>query len=175
MTNKDLLKEFLWIFLAYFISYILIISLIPANTFYLSDIYMGSRPRESYSLTTFLDPIAFALALYIFFPFLFIITTVRSLIKKFSQRSSTIFLLFITLISILSNSVILTLFKTVTTLFFGAWTFYPPLSAAMESSPPVWIDRGIYMLLIFIGIQILVFFVACIKVFGKREEIKKNG
>jgi hypothetical protein len=166
MTNKDIIKEFIWLLIATGLSSVLTISLMPLT----HDTMFGNM----FNIDGLIADLAFKMrtliGFLILFPILFLLTSIREATKRLNRRPQNIYLLFICFISISSSLVCLVYLKPFATILFGSWTIYPPLSALPHDfEPPANFDIYYYCLLSFIAIQLIVTIVTCRQVFKKLE------
>jgi hypothetical protein len=166
MTNKDIIREFIWFLIACGISTGVTVLFV--------------QPRFDSLVTSILNAdglisdIAFKLRLLIvfltLFPFLFLVTTIREITMGLKRRPQNIYLLFISFVSIVSSLVCLAFLQPIVTILFGSWTIYPPLSSLPhEFSPPDNIRVYYFSVISFLVLQIIMTIVTSRQVFKNRD------
>lgn len=174
MTNKKTLIEFIWLFISYTLACTLIfmlMSLFQQHTFYLSDIYIGSRVSESsFSFANFFNVTTVSLGFLLLLPTLFIINLIRGAFKKFKNRGDNIYLMFVTLLSMLLTAIITSLLIKVIDFLTKGLPFYPSIVSAPEVSG---IKDGtglvFYTLLSFFVLQLLSLIFLSVSVFRQKK------
>ena len=164
MTNKDILKEIIWILIAVGLSFVLTILLMKPRY----DTMVSGMLNADGLISDIAFKLRLLMTFLMLFPILFLLTSIREATKRFSRRPQNIYLLFICFISILSSLVCLAYLKPFATILFGSWTIYPPLSASPhEFNPPSNFDMCFYALISFLTIQVIMTIVTGRQVFKK--------
>ena len=166
MTNKDLVKEIIWLLIAGGLSFILTNLLLQPR--------YDAMVTSIFNVDSLISDIAFKLRLLLtflfLFPILFLLTSVREISNKLKRRPQNIYLLFICLISVFSSLVFLAYLKPFATILFGSWTIYPPLTPIPgEFIPPTNFDVYYYSVLSFLTVQLVMTAVTCRQVFKKLD------
>lgn len=160
MTNKELTKEIIWLITGLLLSIVVAILIIPSEqrSFFISDIYLGSRPSESAGFIGKLTGLlTYIISFAFLFPVLFIILSIRGAVYRFSNRSFNIYLGLICFVSILVSILFLITSETILTLFAGSYTIYPPLSSLPDvGTPPHGLQLIFFCCIAFIIIQLIV-------------------
>ncbi len=147
MTNKDIIKELLWFFLA------LVLVFFLARCFgQLKKGFFFENLRDHTSLLTNMKSgLTLLISFLLLFPILFLLLSIREAKNKFERRPQNAYLLGIIFVSLISTLVCLTNLKPWMSILYGSWTIYPPLSSkANEFVPPVHFNFYFYLLLLFL-------------------------
>ncbi len=165
MTNRDILKEFIWFLISVGLSFLLTILIMPTNY----DSMIATMLNVDGLIADAAFKIRLLIGFLLFFPILFILTSIREGTKKFTRRPQNIYLLLICIISILSNFISLAFLKPLATVMFGSWTIYPPLSVVPnEFHPPTNFDTFYYCIITLMTIQAIVTVITSRQVFKNK-------
>lgn len=137
MTNRQIVQEALVISGSLLLSILLCSALTgaPAN-YYLSDVFIGSRPRPAGPADLF-EKINVAAGLLFFFPVLFLINSIRLWRRSFAPDYLLSFHLFVSVISLIISLFAARYIEAISLLFGHLAVIYPPMSALQEQ-PPAW-------------------------------------
>ncbi len=164
MTSKDILKEFIWGLIGLIITGGLTVLLFSTSS---GDTIANFLPINTL-FSDFSNKLRLLFFLILFLPVLFIIIGGREALRKFRNRSQNMYLIFISLVSLFNSIVILFFLEPIATILYGSWTIYPPLSAFQEEfTPPKNFETHKGFALVFILLQIVIFFITVWKVFKK--------
>jgi heme/copper-type cytochrome/quinol oxidase subunit 1 len=172
MSNKEVIKEIVWCFLAFLASYCIAMAT-PAlpTSFSFSDILFGT---EHDPLDDAFSTFTLAKSLVFFFPLLFLLSFIRALAAKFSKRPLNIFLLFVSFVSLGFSFIFLQVYEFILPIG-GGWTIYPPLSAIAEKTSSPLQNAINYSIYGFITLQLVTLIISGIKIFTNPADKDQPG
>ena len=164
MHNKDILKEFFWLTISFLISFIIIIFLHSktSTSIYVSDIFIAKTGEHAYSFKDSINPITFSRTLFLFFPILFTQNSIREFLQKFSRHPQNVFLLFVSIISLIVTLITMKLHALLNQVD-SHWTFYP--SAFIEILPLQSFRHFTLLSYSFLTFNIMIFIVLARQIF----------
>ena len=153
MGNKTIQRELIWLALAFVLTLILMLSLLHEGLIVSNEHGKPDLPPpENFNL------IRLVTFCFLFFPILFILNSFREIKHRFQRQPQHIYLIFITLLSLISTGFILSNLRSASTFLWGSWKVYPPLSQLQnEINPPDFYPILFWSIVVFLIWQLLVF------------------
>lgn len=169
MTKKEIFYEFIWLLFASLLSYSVIVLLLPPTyEEKIASIFLAGDLVENFAFK-----LRILISFLLLFPTLFLLISCRELFRKMRRKSQNIYLLFISAISMICSVICLNFFESITTMIYGSWKIYPPLSAYKdEFKPPENSEIYYNAFLAFLVLQTIVILILVWKVFGKNVNTK---
>ncbi len=163
MTHKQIIKEGIFVSGSFILSLLIFSLASHQRSFYVSDIYVGTKSIEGNWYDFFLN-LNFPAGTIFFLPVLFVVNTIRLFIHKFTLRHLVIFHLFVSFTSLMVSLLVAAFINHIVFLLSDA-TIYPPLSAIAEELSNTW-HPGLWAAIAycFCLVQVLILILTMVKV-----------